>query len=159
MDINVLIADDHQLFRQGLVKLLSTANGIHIIAEAENGKDAIEKVKQYQPDVILMDIGMPEMNGVEATNYIKENFPKVRIIALSMHMEKEFIKNILDAGASGYLLKNCTYDQLTNAINSVFALVAKIFRIGKTHQVDETLTAVKEDGRWKICGTPFALML
>lgn len=120
MSIKIIIADDHQLFRKGMVKLLSSSDSIEVIAEAEDGENVIIKAKEFSPDVILMDIGMPVMNGIEATYVIKKELPETKIIALSMHAEKEYIQDILDAGASGYLLKSCTYDELTKAITSVY---------------------------------------
>lgn len=119
MAINVLIADDHQLFREGLVNLLSSAPDIKVIAQAKDGKDAIEKTKQLIPDVLLIDIGMPQMNGIDATRQLKKELPEVKIIAVSMHSDRQYVKGILEAGADGYLLKNCTYHQLTDAIISV----------------------------------------
>lgn len=120
MSIKIIIADDHQLFREGIVKLLSNGTGVEILSEAKNGEDAIMKAKEYKPDIILMDISMPIINGIEATRIIKNEYPDIKIIALSMHDAKEYIKDILDAGASGYLLKSCTYNQLIEAINAVY---------------------------------------
>ncbi len=119
MTIKVLIADDHQLFREGLVNLLSSAPDIEVIAEAEDGRDATEKTKKLKPDVVLIDIGMPHMNGIEATRVMKKDLPDLKIIAVSMHSDRQFVKGILEAGADGYLLKNCTYKQLIDAIQSV----------------------------------------
>jgi DNA-binding NarL/FixJ family response regulator len=119
MGIKVLIADDHQLFREGLVNLLSTASDIEVIAEAKDGNETIEKAVQLKPDVVLIDIGMPGMNGIEATKILKKEIPVVKIIALSMHSDKQFVKGILEAGADGYLLKNCTVRQLIDAVYSV----------------------------------------
>lgn len=119
MTTKVLIADDHQLFREGLVNLLSSAPDIEVIAEAEDGKDATEKAMKLKPDVILIDIGMPNMNGIEATRVLKKDLPDLKIIAVSMHSDRQFVKGILEAGADGYLLKNCTYRQLIDAIESV----------------------------------------
>ncbi|HKL32533.1 MAG TPA: response regulator transcription factor [Tangfeifania sp.] len=119
MAIKVLIADDHQLFREGLVNLISSAPDIEVIAEAKDGKEATEKTKQLNPDVVLIDIGMPEMNGIEATRILKKQQPQVKVIAVSMHSDRQFVKGILEAGADGYLLKNCTYRQLIDAIKSV----------------------------------------
>jgi len=121
MGIKVLIADDHQLFREGLVNLLSTASDIEVIAEAKDGNETTEKTVQLKPDVALIDIGMPGMNGIEATKILKKEIPAVKIIAVSMHSDKQFVKGILEAGADGYLLKNCTYRQLIDAIYSVFS--------------------------------------
>ncbi|HKJ78468.1 MAG TPA: response regulator transcription factor [Prolixibacteraceae bacterium] len=119
MTTKVLIADDHQLFREGLANLLSSAPDIEVIAEAEDGKEATEKAKQLKPDVLLIDIGMPHMNGIEATRILKKEMPELKIIAVSMHSDRQFVKGILEAGADGYLLKNCTYRQLIDAIQSV----------------------------------------
>ncbi len=121
MKIKVLIVDDHQLFREGVVNLLSAAENIEVIAQAEDGLDAVEKVKHFQPDVVLIDIAMPRMNGIEATKKIKAQMPEIKIIILSMHLEKEYVKGVLEAGADGYLVKNCTYHQLTDAIQSVYS--------------------------------------
>ncbi|MBT3382650.1 MAG: response regulator transcription factor [Prolixibacteraceae bacterium] len=121
MKIKVLVTDDHQLFREGLVNLLFSAPDIEVIAQAKDGKDAIEKAKHYKPDVVLMDIGMPVMNGIEATGVLKTTMPDVKIVAVSMHSDWQYVKGILEAGADGYLLKNCTYRQLTDAIKSVYA--------------------------------------
>lgn len=119
MTIKVLIADDHQLFREGLVNLLSSAPEIEVIAQAKDGKDAVEKTLKLNPEIVLIDIGMPQMNGIEATKMLKEKLPDLKIIAVSMHSDKQYVKGILEAGADGYLLKNCTYQQLTDAILSV----------------------------------------
>ncbi len=121
MSIKVLIADDHQLFREGLVNLLSSAPDIDVIAEAKDGKEATEKAKKLKPDVVLIDIGMPGMNGIEATRILKKDFPGLKIIAVSMHSDRQFVKGILEAGADGYLLKNCTYRQLIEAVQSVYS--------------------------------------
>ena len=121
MKIKVLITDDHQLFREGLVNLLFSATDIEVIAQAVDGQDAIKKVSHFKPDVLLIDITMPVMNGIEATRELKKMMPELKIIALSMHSDKQYVKGILEAGADGYLLKNCTYRQLTDAIHSVHA--------------------------------------
>ena len=119
MTIKILIADDHQLFREGLANLLASAPDIEVIAQAKDGKDAMEKTLELKPDVVLIDIGMPQMNGIEATRQLKKEMPEVKIIAVSMHSDRQYVKGILEAGADGYLLKNCTYHQLTDAIKSV----------------------------------------
>jgi len=121
MPVRIIIADDHRLFREGLVNLLSDSKDIEIIAEADNGKDAIEKAKALNPDIIVMDIGMPILNGVEATGRLLKELPEIKVIALSMHSEKQFIKGMLEAGAAGYLFKNCAYDELIDAIHTVNA--------------------------------------
>lgn len=120
MKIKVIVADDHQLFREGIINLLHTADNIEVIAQAENGQDAIDKVEAFNPDVLLVDISMEKINGIDATRILKEKKPDVKIIAVSMHSDKQYVKWMLEAGADGYLLKNCTYRQLTDAVNSVY---------------------------------------
>ena len=117
MEIKLLIADDHRLFRQSLANLFTGA--IRVVAEAADGKEAIGLIRKKSPDVVLMDIGMEGMDGITATGIIKEEFPGVKVIGLSMHAEKDYIKGMLEAGAYGYLLKNCSYKDLFEAINSV----------------------------------------
>ncbi|MCF8234474.1 MAG: response regulator transcription factor [Bacteroidales bacterium] len=119
MAIKIIIADDHKLFREGLVNLLSDAGDIEIVGEAENGKMALEQIEKLNPNVVLMDVSMPVMSGVEATRNILKNHPEVKVIALTMHSDQHYVKAMLEAGARGYLFKNCTYDQLIDAINSV----------------------------------------
>lgn len=119
MKIKVLVTDDHQLFREGLVKLLFSADDIEVVAQAVDGLDAISKVKHYTPDVLLVDIAMPKMNGIEVIRQLKKEMPELKIITLSMHYDKQFVKGALAAGADGYLLKSSTYRQLTDAIYTV----------------------------------------
>jgi two-component system response regulator NreC len=121
MKIKVLIADDHQLFREGLVNLLSDTNDIEIIGQACNGKEAVEMAEKLLPEIVIMDIGMPIYNGIEAASILRKKFPEIKIIALSMHSEKHYVKEMLEAGASGYLFKNCTYQQLIEGIHTVYA--------------------------------------
>jgi DNA-binding NarL/FixJ family response regulator len=101
------------------MNLLSSAPDIEVIGQAKDGKDAILKTTELKPDLLLIDINMPQMNGIEATKVLKEKFPDLKIIAVSMHSDKQYVKGILEAGADGYLLKNCTYKQLIEAISSV----------------------------------------
>ena len=137
MSIKVIVADDHQLFREGLVNMLSDSSEIEIVAQAENGKDAIAKANKFYPDVVLMDIGMPVMNGVEATAHLMKHYPDIKIIALSMHADKHYIKGMLEAGAFGYLFKNCSYHQLIEAINTVYS--------GKKYLSDEITEVLIHD--------------
>lgn len=137
MTIKILIADDHQLFREGLVNLLSDAEEIEIVAQAENGKEAIELAKQFNPDIVIMDIGMPVMKGVEATRILSKEKPEIKVIALSMHADSQYIKEMLEAGAFGYVFKNCTYDQLIEAIQNVYG--------GKKHLGEEITEIILQD--------------
>lgn len=137
MPIKILIADDHQLFREGLINLLSDSSEIEVIAQAEDGKETIIKARKFNPDIVIMDIGMPVMNGVEATEILKKELPNIKVIAISMHSDKHFIKGMLEAGASGYLLKSCTYDQLIESINAVYS--------GKKYLSDKITEVIIQD--------------
>ncbi len=117
--IKVLLADDHTLVRAGIRSLLQNTNGIEVIAEASNGREALSLVETTQPDVVLMDIAMSELNGLEATKYIVDEFPKVRVIILSMHTNEEYVWQALRAGASGYIIKDAGTVELELGIASV----------------------------------------
>ncbi len=119
MKIKIILADDHKIVREGLKNLLSSEWDIEIIGEAENGREALSLVNEKKPDIIIMDIGMPELNGIEAAKRITAESPKTKIIALSMHSDKLFVTGMLRAGASGYLLKDCAVDELVDAIRTV----------------------------------------
>jgi DNA-binding NarL/FixJ family response regulator len=117
--IRVLLADDHKLVRGGLSALVQAIGGIEVVAEANDGREAIQLCETFQPDIILMDIAMSGMNGLEATARIKKEFPQVRVIILSMHTSEEYVLHALRAGAAGYLLKDAGISELELAINSV----------------------------------------
>ncbi|MDN5212096.1 response regulator transcription factor [Fulvivirgaceae bacterium BMA12] len=117
--IKVMIADDHQLFRTGMVAVLRDIGGIAVIDQAENGQELLEKLVNKQPDVILMDIKMPEMDGIETTEVVISKYPGVRVIMLTMHDDEHFITHMVDLGAHGYLLKNADVQELELAINKV----------------------------------------
>lgn len=121
MGIRIILADDHSIVRHGLSQLLRQEKDIEVIAEAGDGHSAVELTKDLVPDVVIMDIGMPDLNGIEATRQIIKLLPSIKIIALSMHSGKKFILEMLNAGASGYLLKDCALEELTNAIKTVVA--------------------------------------
>ncbi|MGE5428837.1 MAG: response regulator [Methylococcaceae bacterium] len=120
MSIKIIISDDHQLFRDGIANLLSSASQIEIVAQAENGNEVIAKAILYKPDIIIMDLSMPNINGVDATRILRKELPKTKVLVLTMHAEKNYIKAALEAGAFGYLFKDCSYDQLLEAINTVY---------------------------------------
>lgn len=119
MGIRILIVDDHKIVREGLRNLIEKRPEMEVISEAEDGRAAVKLAKELLPDIIIMDVAMPEMNGIEATRQIIAGAPHVKIIALSMHSNRRFIVEILKEGASGYLLKDCAFDELVNAINTV----------------------------------------
>lgn len=117
--IRVLVVDDHTIVRDGICALLALAGDIEVVGEAANGRDALEMVKKLSPDVVLMDIAMPIMNGVEATRRIKKEFPDVKVLALTQHDDKEFVYPLLEAGARGFLSKAAASSELTSAIRYV----------------------------------------
>ncbi len=119
MSTKVLLADDHKIMRDGLHALLDAQPEIEVVAEAENGRKAVQLALEKKPDVIIMDISMPDLNGIEATQQIVSTLPDVKIIALSMHSDKRFVVGMFRAGASGYLLKDCASQELTHAISVV----------------------------------------
>ncbi len=118
--IRVLIADDHQVVREGLSAILKTKEDIEVIGEARDGVEAVEKAREFKPDVILMDISMPRMNGVEATRRIKLEHPQIGIVVLTMYEEEEYIFDLVKAGATGYMLKNSDSAQIIKAIRSTY---------------------------------------
>jgi DNA-binding NarL/FixJ family response regulator len=116
--VRLFLADDHTIVRQGLAKLLDAEPDIEVVGEAENGREAVKKVKALQPDVVIMDISMPLLNGIEATRHIKKAVPQARVIILSMHAHDRYISELLRIGASGYLLKDATGRDIIQAIHA-----------------------------------------
>jgi len=117
--IRVVVADDHTILRQGIKALLDNQEEIEVVGEAKDGREAIKAIEELSPDVILMDIAMPGLNGLEATRRIKKKFPKTKVVVLTMHTNEEYIFQILNAGADGYLVKETAFQYLISAINSV----------------------------------------
>ncbi|MFH2066260.1 MAG: response regulator transcription factor [Pseudomonadota bacterium] len=120
MSIQILLVDDHSITREGLYALLEKKPNFTVIKQAENGRTAVKLARQHKPDVIVMDINMPDLNGIDATRQILAELPDVKIIALSMYSDRSYVKGMLQAGASGYLLKNCAFDELAKAIETVY---------------------------------------
>ena len=119
MTIRALLADDHQLFLDGLRALLAKQPGIEVVAEASDGREALSAARRLRPDVVIMDLSMPGLNGIEATRRISKRVPSARIICLSMHTEARFVEAALEAGAAGYLPKDCASEEMTAAIRAV----------------------------------------
>jgi len=119
--IRVMLAEDHAIVRQGFRSLLEKQPDVEIVCEAENGRMAVEQARELLPDVVIMDITMPDLNGIEATRQIINEFPQIKVIALSIHSSRRFVADMLEAGATGYVLKECLFDELVQAIRAVTA--------------------------------------
>jgi two-component system, NarL family, response regulator NreC len=121
MAIKVLIVDDHQITREGIRSMLEREPDMTVLGEAEDGRSATRMARELGPDIIVMDVSMPDMNGILATSIILSEFPKIKVLALSMLADKRFVYNMLRAGASGYLIKDCSFKELVRAIRMVIA--------------------------------------
>ena len=119
MGIQIIVADDHKVMREGLRSLLEKQGDFEVVAEAEDGRTAVRLAGELEPDIIIMDVAMPDLNGIEATRQIINDSPDMKVVALSMYPDKRFVAEMLKAGASGYLLKNCAFKELVNAIRIV----------------------------------------
>ncbi len=119
MSTRVYIADDHKLFRDGLRELVNKDPNMHVVGEASDGQTVLRDLKKINPDVIIMDVSMPDLNGIEATRQIMLDHPELKILALSMHSDRSFVAQMLRAGAKGYLLKDAAAQELIHAINTV----------------------------------------
>jgi DNA-binding NarL/FixJ family response regulator len=121
MKIKILLVDDHQILREGLRSLVKGYDDMEVIGEAADGREALNMVEKLSPDVVIMDISMPDLNGIDATRMIINESPDVKIIALSMHHDKQFVSEIFKAGASGYLIKDSAFDELEHAVRIVMS--------------------------------------
>lgn len=119
MSTRVLLADDHRIIREGLRSLLQKQSDMEVVDEAQDGITAVRLTEKLHPDIVIMDIGMPDLNGIEAARQIVTRVKGVKVIALSMHSDKRFVLEMLKAGASGYLLKDCAFEELVDAIRTV----------------------------------------
>ncbi|MGB2862185.1 MAG: response regulator transcription factor [Sedimentisphaerales bacterium] len=119
MSIKVLLVDDHAIIREGLRSLLEKQSELEVIADTDDGRKAIELVRELLPNIVIMDITMPGLNGIEATRQITAEFPDVKVIALSIYSKRRFVADMLSAGATGYILKECLFDELVQAIKAV----------------------------------------
>lgn len=121
MSIRILLVDDHKIVRDGLRALIEKQPCMEVVAEAAEGRTAVRRAQDLSPDVVIMDVGMPDLNGIEATRQIVAKVPGVKVIALSMHSDRRFVVGMLSAGASGYLLKDCAFEELVSAVQTVAA--------------------------------------
>ncbi len=146
--LGVLLVDDHAVVRQGLRMFLATDEGLYVVGEAENGQEALDRVAQLQPDVVLMDLLMPVMDGVSAISQIKTRFPEVEVIALTSVLEDQLVVEAMHAGATGYLLKDTYPEQLVEAIHAAGRgevrlhpeAAKRLSREVRTPEMRETLT-------------------
>lgn len=140
--IEIILCEDHAIFRDGIKSTLEGEEKVKVIAEAENGKECLQLLEQHKPDIILMDINMPVMDGIECLKKVKEKFPEIMVIALTQYDEKRFIKQMLKNGASGYLLKSTSRREMMIAFNEVLK--------GRTYIADEAsnnLQDLKEEDK------------
>jgi len=121
MSVKIIIADDHKIMRDGLRNMLDKETGMEVVGEAKNGREAVRLAEQLLPDILIMDISMDDLNGIDATRAIAAKGLKTRVVALSMHADKRFVAGMFDAGAMAYLLKDCAYDELIQALRQVMA--------------------------------------
>jgi two-component system nitrate/nitrite response regulator NarL len=117
--VKVLLVDDHAVVRDGIRARLESNAGFEVVGEAVNGREAIQKVEELNPDVVLMDISMPVMNGMDAAMYLREKFPDTKVIILTMHEHKEYIQGVIRCGAQGYIVKDVTAQEMISAIKTV----------------------------------------
>ncbi len=141
--IRLILADDHALTRAGLYLLLDRLDGITVVDEANNGREAVELVGKHRPDVVVMDIGMPELNGIEATERIARQFPQIRVIILSTFSDQGHVLSALEAGAKGYLLKSTDPSTLELAIRAVASGKTFLCPAIASHVIDQSLHGSK----------------
>ena len=120
MSIQIILAEDHRITREGLVNMLEDQPDMEVVGEAGNGREAIQLARELSPDLVIMDVTMPDLNGIDSTRIITSNPKSIKVIALSMYSDKQFVQGMMQAGASGYLLKDCAFSELVHAIRAVF---------------------------------------
>ena len=146
----VLIVDDHRVVREGLCAILETKDDIQVVGEAKDGGEAVEQARTLLPDVILMDVSMPGMTGIEATRIIKREFPHIGVVALTMYEEQQYIFDLVRAGATGYLLKDCDSAQIIAAIRNlkVFACWRALRKVETSCRSPRRIAVASRSRRW-----------
>ena len=156
MKVNrIFLVDDHNLIRSGLKKLIEEQSDMKVVGEAGNGREALDKIQEIQPDIVVMDVSMPEMNGVQATEQIKRDFPKVKVLVLSAHDDEVYFRQLLQLGASGYVLKRAIADELIHALQvvaadgtylctSVTSKIVSVYATPAAHNASETPLSERE---------------
>lgn len=144
--IRVLLADDHTILREGIRALLAAQPDIEVVGEAANGREAVSRARDLKPDVVLMDIAMPLLNGLEATRQIKKEHPEIGVLVLTMHDSQEYVSQILRAGASGYVIKEAAASDLVSAIHAVHGGGAFLYPSVAKMLVDDYLRRVGAEG-------------
>ena len=147
----IIIADDHDLFVEGLSELLSRQPDIELSGQARDGLQVVEQTSLLKPDIVLMDIAMPRMNGIKASQQIRAKFPDVKILILSMHNNRELITESLKAGANGYILKDCTSEELYEAVKSVMQGYFYIARASMTIVVEDYMRLLEAEEKIAPC--------
>ncbi len=145
--IKVIIADDHALFRDGTKSLLEQEPDLEVVGEASYGDEAVELVNKLRPHVVLMDIAMPKVNGIEATRQIKARYPATAVLILTAYDNEEYILALLEAGAAGYLLKNVSGKELVNSIRAVYSGEAVLHPIIASKIFNQFVTSVQETSK------------
>ena len=145
MSVQILLADDHKIMREGLRALIEKQPGLRVIGEAENGASTVQLSKKLRPDVVIMDIAMPDVNGIDATRQLVSELPNIKVIALSIHANRRFVTEMLEAGASGYVPKQSAFDELLIAIKKVV--------VNRTYVSPGLLDSVTPDDRHRFTDT------
>ena len=144
--IRIVLAEDHAIVRKGIFALLDEQSDLEVVGEASNGHEALAVVDSTRPDIVVMDINMPELNGLEATRQIRKQYPEVKVLVLTMYTNEEYVLNLLQAGAAGYIVKESIPAELINAIKAIHAGNAYLSPAVSRNVIDEYLRNVGDEG-------------